>query len=218
MRFGEVLRSLRTDINMTQKELADQLSISPSTIGMYEQNRRVPDAEMLSKIALIFGVTVDYLLGNKVGPNPDSKEGFFFFFFDCWDECLSKIKRCLQERNISESDFCSELHVDLNKEISINDLKTIAGKLNVSTDYLLGVSDIENVSSADILFAQSLSAREKDLVESFRLLNKDNQDIIVGELKKCLKEQRYESVAADQPHGDNDSKKLYPSSGTEGIA
>ena len=96
--------------------------------------------------------------------------------------------------------------------------KSIADKLNVSTDYLLGVSDVENVSSADILFAQSLSAREVDLVESFRLLNKDNQDIIVGELKKCLKEQRYESVAADQPHGDNNSKKSYPSSGAEGIA
>lgn len=218
MNFGDKLKELRLSKKLTQAQLAKILDVSKSNISKYEAGTVEPNNETLANIASTFGVTTDYLLGNEVGSNSDSKEGFFFFFFDCWDECLSRIKCCLQKLNISESDFCSELHVDLNKEISINDLKSIADKLNVSTDYLLGASDVENVSSADILFAQSLSAREVDLVESFRLLNKDNQDIIVGELKKCLKEQRYESVAADQPHGDNNSKKSYPSSGAEGIA
>ena len=218
MRFGEVLRSLRTDINMTQKELADRLSLSPSTIGMYEQNRRVPDAEMLSKIAFIFGVSVDYLLGENSNYEPKANMSFLLFNNSAWSECINRIRKRLLELKINEFDFCSERKIDLNEAFSSETFLDIARTLDVSTDYLLGVSDVENVSSADILFAQSLSAREVDLVESFRLLNKDNQDIIVGELKKCLKEQRYESVAADQPHGDNDSKKLYPSSGTEGIA
>lgn len=65
MQFGEKLRSLRASINMTQKELADKLSISPSTIGMYEQNRRMPDTETLLKMASIFGVSVDYLLSKE---------------------------------------------------------------------------------------------------------------------------------------------------------
>lgn len=216
--LGNRIKELRKQNNLTQAELGNKLGVIKQTISSWENGISSPSNETLTSIAAIFGVTTDYLLGNKISPNPNSKEGFFFFFFDCWDECLSRIKCCLQKLDISESDFCSELHIDLNKEISINDLKSIADKLNVSTDYLLGVSDIENVSSADILFAQSLSAREVDLVESFRLLNKDNQDIIVGELKKCLKEQRYESVAADHPHGDNNSKKSYPSSGAEGIA
>lgn len=216
--LGNRIKELRKQNNLTQAELGNKLGVIKQTISSWENGVSSPSNETLTSIATIFGVTTDYLLGNKISPDPNSKEGFFFFFFDCWDECLSRIKRSLQKLNISESDFCSELHVDLSKEISINDLKSIADKLNVSTDYLLGVSDVENVSSADILFAQSLSAREVDLVESFRLLNKDNQDIIVGELKKCLKEQRYESVAADQPHGDNNSKKSYPSSGAEGIA
>ena len=95
---------------------------------MYEQNRRVPDAEMLSKIASLFGVTTDYLLGNKIHPNSDSHKEFFFFFFDCWDECLSKIKNRLQELDISEADFCMDLNINLNEEVSINDLKSIANK------------------------------------------------------------------------------------------
>ena len=35
MKFGEQLRTLRNSQKMTQKELADMLGISPSTIGMY---------------------------------------------------------------------------------------------------------------------------------------------------------------------------------------
>lgn len=38
---------------------------------------------------------------------------------------------------------------------------------------------------------------ENKLLDSFRLLTEDNKDILIGEVKKLLKEQRYESVAAD---------------------
>lgn len=52
-KFGEILRSLRLERNITQKDLADRLSISPSTVGMYEQNRRFPDADILVKLSSI---------------------------------------------------------------------------------------------------------------------------------------------------------------------
>ena len=188
----------RKKLGLSQEELAKKIGVSQKSISKYERGTRRPTYETLTAMSAIFGVSVDYLLGNDISDKSISNDKYFFFFFDCWDECLERIKYRLRELGILESDFCTELNVDLNKEISISDLKSIASRLDVSTDYLLGVSDIENVSSADILFAQSLSVREKDIIESFRLLNKDNQDIMVGELKKCLKEQRYESVAADE--------------------
>ena len=42
--------------------------------------------------------------------------------------------------------------------------------------------------------ATALSERERDLLFTFRQLNKDNQDIIVGFAKKYLKEQKYEEM------------------------
>ena len=46
---------------------------------------------------------------------------------------------------------------------------------------------------------KSISERERTVLDVFRKLNEDNQDIIVGDMKKYLKEQRYEeSVAADK--------------------
>ena len=63
---GRKLKSLRENNGLLQKELADKLNISPSTIGMYEQNRREPDNETLKKIAEYFKVSTDYLLDNEI--------------------------------------------------------------------------------------------------------------------------------------------------------
>ena len=71
MNLGEIIRSLRDTNGITQKELADKLSISPSTIGMYEQGRREPDTTTLTHIATYFNVPTDYLLGVGVFENWD---------------------------------------------------------------------------------------------------------------------------------------------------
>lgn len=61
----KILRKLRENKGITQAELGKVLSISPSTIGMYEQGRRSPDYETLKKIADYFGVSTDCLLGRN---------------------------------------------------------------------------------------------------------------------------------------------------------
>ena len=43
MSFGDNLRTLIEERNLTQKELAKQLNIAPSTMGSYVQNTREPD-------------------------------------------------------------------------------------------------------------------------------------------------------------------------------
>ena len=63
MQFGDRLKELREEKELKQAELASLFNISPSTIGMYEQNRRTPDFTLLNSIADYFGVSIDYLLG-----------------------------------------------------------------------------------------------------------------------------------------------------------
>ena len=63
MPFGKVLKRLRTQNNLTQKQLADVLGISESTVGMYERGHREPAFEMLEAIADYFNVDMDYLTG-----------------------------------------------------------------------------------------------------------------------------------------------------------
>ena len=61
--FGEKLKSLRTEMGLTQAELAKKLNVTTSVISYYESQTRTPSPEILIKLADIFHVTTDYLLG-----------------------------------------------------------------------------------------------------------------------------------------------------------
>jgi len=65
--FGMRLRLLRQSKNMTQRQLADQLRLTKSVISAYETDLRMPSYDILVKIASLFGVTTDYLLGINHG-------------------------------------------------------------------------------------------------------------------------------------------------------
>lgn len=63
--FGEMLKKLRTDAGLTQKQLARRLGVSKSTVSFYEQSIRYPSSYVLLKIAKVFRISTDYLLGES---------------------------------------------------------------------------------------------------------------------------------------------------------
>jgi transcriptional regulator with XRE-family HTH domain len=64
-----ILKLLRQEKKITQKELATILNLSPSTIAMYETGKRKPDSDTLKLLADYFDVSVDYLLGRTSKKN-----------------------------------------------------------------------------------------------------------------------------------------------------
>ncbi len=61
--FGEKLKQLRKDAGMTQAELAKRLNVTKSVVSYYELQERNPSPDVLIRLAGIFHVTTDYLLG-----------------------------------------------------------------------------------------------------------------------------------------------------------
>ena len=57
------LRELRKEKGMTQNELADKVGLSRSAIAMWEVGANEPDSGMLIQLSMLFGCSVDYLLG-----------------------------------------------------------------------------------------------------------------------------------------------------------
>ena len=63
--FGEKLKELRLQAGLTQKELGEQIKVTKSVISYYELQERYPSPEILLKLADVFNVSVDYLLGRE---------------------------------------------------------------------------------------------------------------------------------------------------------
>ncbi len=63
VKFAEKLKELRKNAGMTQQQLADRIWVTKASISYYELSERDPSPEILIKIAKVFHVTTDYLLG-----------------------------------------------------------------------------------------------------------------------------------------------------------
>lgn len=63
--FSEKLKTLRKQRGITQEQLAKDLGIGTSTIGMYESNIRKPSYAVLKQISIYFNVSVDYLVNDS---------------------------------------------------------------------------------------------------------------------------------------------------------
>ena len=74
MKFGDVLRALLEERDMTQKQLATDLNIAPSTIGGYAQNSSEPDFETLKRLAKYFDCSIDFLLDYRTGRTASHQE------------------------------------------------------------------------------------------------------------------------------------------------
>lgn len=63
--FSEILKDLMAKRNMSQPDLADILGVSRVSISKYQNGKALPDYDGLLKIADLFNVTTDYLLGRE---------------------------------------------------------------------------------------------------------------------------------------------------------
>ena len=119
--------SLRNEKNITQSQLAEELNISPSAIGMYEQGRRKPSYELLEEICDYFNVDMDYLMGRSDIKNRyqaglkyewEDKKEENNIFSQLTDEELAKLEKF---NNMSTVMFMNE-----GNDISDKDKETLA--------------------------------------------------------------------------------------------
>lgn len=61
----ERIKELRNAKKMTQAELASRIYVTKSAVSAYENGSRLPSYDVLVKIARVFGVSTDHLLGRS---------------------------------------------------------------------------------------------------------------------------------------------------------
>lgn len=74
MNLGSRIKTLRTERGWIQKDLAERLNVSKQVISAYENGQRRPDLDTLQRMAEIFGVTSDYLLGQSISQDSSGED------------------------------------------------------------------------------------------------------------------------------------------------
>jgi transcriptional regulator with XRE-family HTH domain len=69
MSLGEKIRLYRTQLNLTQKDLADQVSVTAQAVSRWEQDIVEPGLDTLKRMSEIFSVSLDQLLSNDYVPS-----------------------------------------------------------------------------------------------------------------------------------------------------
>lgn len=124
--FSQRLHDLRVERGITQKELADRLSLGRSTVAGYESKGKQPDNARLCLLADFFDVSVDYLLGHTdnraVIPPPPAvpPDPAYLEALQCLDglsgEALASALRCLQAiKSLDDAKIAPDVAVILEK-------------------------------------------------------------------------------------------------------
>lgn len=74
MNFGEQFKKIRTEKKLTQEQVASQLHLSRQAVSNWENNKNLPDIEMVVDIARTFQLSLDELiLGDSAENNMTAK-------------------------------------------------------------------------------------------------------------------------------------------------
>ncbi|GIN93821.1 hypothetical protein J6TS1_49200 [Siminovitchia terrae] len=77
MSLGARLKKERERRNWSQIYVAEKIGITNAVLSNYERDYRDPDTETLKKLALLYEVKTDYLLGITDNPIAYEKDGTF---------------------------------------------------------------------------------------------------------------------------------------------
>ncbi len=62
---GKNIKKIRTELNMTQEELAEKISVTRQAVSNWETEKTQPDIETLEQISEVLGVTIEELIYGK---------------------------------------------------------------------------------------------------------------------------------------------------------
>lgn len=211
--LGRQLKLLRESRQKSQQEVCSALNIEQSTLANYENGKRMPKIDILIKIAEYYQCSVDFLLGLE----KNGKTDYANYTMDTSEFAFDfrmRIRDLMAEQKMSEDEFAKKIGLNHeegdsylygNRIPSIEDLIKIAGALNVSTDYLLNISDKKRIT-----------AEEEMLLQSFNRCDDECKKYLLAKAGVLCVEGISAVAAGEYGKYVDEEKKSFPSSGTGG--
>lgn len=220
--IGERLKQLRIQNKKTHKDVASALMISRQAYGFYENEKRTPDIEALSRLAQFYGVSISYILGESENAGvSDHQPGLAI---------SAKLIELRKQIKKSQAAVASDLKIsqqaysfyENNKRSpDYETLRKIAAYYNVSMAYLLGETNQKNFSSnippsndtvvtanPDIVSIKDLSTIERVFFKAYLQLDHDIRQKLVEHFTEALDTHREELTTQKDIEAELDRYRL----------
>jgi len=114
--LGDRIKELRTSCDWSQHDLAQRMEVSKQAISNWERDAAKPDVHQLVRLAEVFRVSADHLLGMEVGPHFVHPQGsiksrakhwdwVFQKSYDLFDVLKSNYRFTIEGRILSEEEL-----------------------------------------------------------------------------------------------------------------
>ena len=195
--FGKRLKELRKANGYTIEQFADMVGISKSTLGYYENDKRMPDIEILARIADTLNVNADYIIGRT---NTTALKGKmktvceFTGLSDCAVEYLSEL---VKNKDYAKLSVINHLFDELSEDYDFYSYETQNGEEAVGS--ILG---------ALFLYFEKCSGTGSVWDEFADLSNDSRKEILAAAYKQLLLNQVTELVKSSAEAYRRDNEQM----------
>ena len=193
--FGKRLKELRKANGYTIEQFAEAVGIAKSTVGYYENDNRMPDIEVLAKIADVLNVPADYLIGRTNTTALKGKMKAVCELTGLSDSAADYLAQLVKDRDHEKLSVINHLFAELNNDYDFYEHETQSGEEIASS--VLG--------ALFLYFARC--AQWEDVVSDFIDLSDDKRkEIFAMAYKQYLLNQVTDAVKASAEAYKQDNK------------
>ena len=135
IKTGALIRQLRTDSGLTQKQLADRLCVSDKAVSKWECGNGIPDISLLSELAEVFGTDIQTLLSGSVNKNESEKGNMKKLRFYVCGKCGNVITSTSEASVTCCGSRLAPLQPEKAQEDEMLRVEDIGGEWFVSSDH-----------------------------------------------------------------------------------
>lgn len=126
--FGKRLKELRKAKGYTIEQFADMVGISKSTLGYYENDKRMPDIEILARIADTLNVNADYLIGRTNTTAQKGKMKTVCEFTGLSDNAAEYLAQLVKDKDYEKLSIINHLFQELCEDYDFYSYETQNGE------------------------------------------------------------------------------------------
>ncbi len=195
--FGKRLKELRKANGYTIEQFAAMVGISKSTLGYYENDKRMPDIEILARIADTLNVNADYLIGRTNTTAQKGRQKTVCEFTGLSDRAAEYLSEIVEKKDYAKLSIINHLFDELTEDYDFFSYETQNGEEAASS--ILG---------ALFLYFERCSGTESVWDEFNDLGNDRRKEILAAAYRKLLLNQVTELVKSSAEAYRRDNEQI----------